>query len=466
MRRVRCSRPIALALAEGVITEATSVFDFGCGHGGDVRYLASRGISASGWDPHFAPEAPVAPADVVNLGYVLNVIEDPKERLSTLRKAFSLSNNALLVSVRVDRTLDDAAECGDGVLTEKGTFQKIFTQDEFKQYVEDGLGKRVHTAALGVGYVFNADEVEQRYIASKAFTRRLEYRTDLIEEFERDKTARRYVALANRLGRVPRPDEFSEHDQLLAAFGSQQRVERLLLGRVNPESYAGSRAERRNDMLVYLAMLRLQGITPPPYGALPAPIQADVKAIWGSYERAKKDGNEFLFSLGQPGAMKLACAASTVGKLLPGDLYVHRSAEDELPALVRVVIAAAKRIVGDLQYDVVKVGLDGRAVSFLSYPGFDEVAHPALTRSVRVYLPKASFDVRDYTGTANPPILHRKDRFVAESYARYAEFRSLTEQEEKFGLLSGGDIGFRVGWEALLKAYRLEIQGHTVKSLV
>jgi DNA phosphorothioation-associated putative methyltransferase len=451
---------VALALADGVITSATSVLDYGCGHGGDVRYLTSRGVPTAGWDPYFAPDQPRGRADVVNLGYVLNVIEDPLERVATLRAASELANNALVVSVRVDNTLDDAPEYGDGVLTGKGTFQKIYTQEEFKSYVEATLGRRVHTAALGVGYVFASEAAEQRYVAGKVFTRRLEYRADLIAEFEADATAHKYVDLANALGRIPMPVEFPEYERLLSAFGSVQRIERLLLSKINGEAYEGSRAERRNDMLVYLALLRLQSMQPPPFRALPISVQADVKAIWGSYDRAKRQGEEFLFSLGNPSAVKIACVASSVGKLLPGDLYVHKSAEEELPALVRVVIAAAKQIIGDVAYDLTKVALDGRAVSFLSYPGFNDVAHPPLMRSVRVYLPKAAFDVRDYSSVANPPILHRKDRFVTQVYPLYQQFRDLTEQEEAAGLLAGGDIGFRAGWEALLSAYRFKIEGH------
>jgi DNA phosphorothioation-associated putative methyltransferase len=463
IRRVRCSRPVALALAEGLINENTGVFDYGCGHGADVRFLTARGFRATGWDPHFAPEAAVEPADVVNLGYVLNVIEDIRERTRTLEKAFAIAKEALVIAVRVDNSLDEAEECGDGVLTGKGTFQKIYTQEEFRQYVEGTLGRRMHTGALGIGYVFRNESAEQRYVASKAFTRRLEYRTDLIASFEKDRVAKKYVRLANQLGRVPRPEEFAEFVQLLASYGSEQRVERLLLGRIDRAAYEGSRAERRNDMLVYLAMLKLQGIAAPPYRALPLAVQADVKAIWGSYERALKDGTEFLFTLGRPEAVKLACGGSTVGKLLPGDLYVHRSAEDELPALLRVVVFAAKQIIGDLSYDIVKIALDGRAVAFLSYPGFDEVAHPSLTRSVRVYLPKTSFEARDYGSYANPPILHRKDALVAENYPRYESFRALTEQEERLGLLSSGDIGFRSGWEALLSSRRLVIVGHEIR---
>jgi DNA phosphorothioation-associated putative methyltransferase len=167
--------------------------------------------------------------------------------------------------------------------------------------------------------------------------------------------------------------------------------------------------------------------------------------------------------MGVPGAIKTACSAAIVGKLLPTDLYVHRSAEDELPALVRILVLAARRLVGELTYDVVKVALDGRAVSFLSYERFDELAHPPLTRSVRVYLPKASWDVRDYETSANPPILHRKDALVTESYPLYAAFRALTESEERLELLGGSEIGFQSAWEALLASRGLVIEGHEIR---
>src|SRR5208337_1350480 len=84
IQRYRCSKPVAIALADGMISRATSVFDYGCGRGGDVQFLRSKKIQANGWDPHYYPDQSVAPADVVNLGYVLNVIEDVLERTHTL----------------------------------------------------------------------------------------------------------------------------------------------------------------------------------------------------------------------------------------------------------------------------------------------------------------------------------------------------------------------------------------------
>ncbi len=462
IRRNSCSKPIATAISDGLITRSTTVFDYGCGHGGDVHYLRSQGIEARGWDPHYFPNNEIVSADVVNLGYVLNVIENRQEREQSLRRAFELARKVLIVAVRVENALYGGDEYADGVITRRGTFQKIYKQGEFLEYIEQTLQRRPHAAALGLAYVFRDQEIEAQYVASRVFTRRLECRPDLINEFSRDRLARQYVELANKLGRVPLPEEFPEYDKLLAAFGSYQRITRLALRSINPEAFEGSRAQRREDILAYLAMLRLQGIYAPPFHKLPAPIRADIKSIWRKYTSALVEGDQFLFKMGQPEQVRMACEAAQIGKRLPNHLYVHRSAEDELPVLLRLVILAAKQVVGELPYDLVKISHDGRAVSFLMYLNFDSDPHPVLLQSVRVYLPKAEHVIRDYQGSANPPILHRKDAFVSRTYPYFEKFRRLTEQEEAAGLLSAPGIGFRLAWEQLLDSRGLRVIDHQV----
>lgn len=460
MRRHQCSRPIAAAVTDGLITKETDVFDYGCGHGGDVRYLKARGFKASGWDPHHRPKATRQPADVVNLGYVLNVIEDPGERARVLHRAFELAHRLLIVAVRVDQVPDTYTEWGDGYLTNHDTFQKLYSQAEFRTYVEEQLGTRAHVASLGIAYVFKDEELEARHLANRAFTRRLEYRTDLIEAFGRNRTAKKLVKLAQQLGRVPHPDEFDAYEELEEAFGSGQRIERLLLRAINPEAFEGSREQRREDMLTFLAMLPLQGLRPPKLKDLAPSLRRDIKAIWPSYAEARKEGLAFLYSLGQPAAVRAACNAATVGKRLPEDLYVHRSAEDELPALLRVLLFAARRIVGNLHHDLVKIATDGRAVSFLRYASFDDDPHPRLLESVRVYLPRTSYSIRTYGGSSNPPILHRKETFVGQDYPYRERFAQLTAAEEAAGLLSAPDIGRRRDWEKLLLARGYRIDEH------
>lgn len=451
-----------MALADGIVTKSTRVLDYGCGHGDDLKYLKSRKIKASGWDPHHRPGGKIAPASVVNLGYVLNVIEDPRERSSALKRAYELAEQALVVSVRVDKVPDTFTEYGDGYLTARDTFQKIYTQSEFREYVEKVAGGRAHVASLGIAYVFKDDDLEARYLASRAFTRRLEYRTDLIEEFGRNVVAKRLVRQAQKLGRVPHDEEFKGYAKLEETFGSRQRIERLLLRAIDPTAFEGSREQRREDILTYLAMVRLQGLKPPRFTALEPAVQRDVKAIWASYARTREEAEAFLFSLGSPDTVRATAKASPVGKLLPEDLYLHRSGEDELPALLRVLLFAARRIVGDFDYDIVKIALDGRAVSFLSYPSFDEVAHPALERSLRVYLPRASYSIREYGSSTNPAILHRKDAMVSPAYPLHAEFQALTEAEQALGLLAAPGIGRRADWEELLASRGVRVDGHRV----
>jgi DNA phosphorothioation-associated putative methyltransferase len=84
LSRSKLSRPVRLALEVDLINNNSSVFDYGCGQGDDLRTLSALGIKSYGWDPIYRPEERRREADVVNLGYVVNVIEDSTERVDTL----------------------------------------------------------------------------------------------------------------------------------------------------------------------------------------------------------------------------------------------------------------------------------------------------------------------------------------------------------------------------------------------
>ena len=89
--------------------------------------------AASGWDPVHRPDGERNRSPVVNLGYVVNVIEDPGERCETLRKAWALAEGILIVSARLaldGRALRHRSAFEDGILTSRGTFQKFFEQQE------------------------------------------------------------------------------------------------------------------------------------------------------------------------------------------------------------------------------------------------------------------------------------------------------------------------------------------------
>jgi len=170
MRRTSLSRPAQRLLEDGLLREDRTFFDYGCGHGGDVRLLSAMGFVSSGWDPEHAPGRELKAAEIVNLGYVLNVIQSPDDRRFALREAWRLTKGVLAVSVRLtwDRHQVAGLKQGDGIVTSAGTFQKYFEPDEFRVFVESTLGQDAVTAAPGMVYVFRSAEMAQQLVARHA----------------------------------------------------------------------------------------------------------------------------------------------------------------------------------------------------------------------------------------------------------------------------------------------------------
>jgi hypothetical protein len=81
-------------------------------------------------------------------------------------------------------------------------------------------------------------------------------------------------------------------------------------------------------------------------------------------------------------------------------------------------------------------------------------------------LPHLRVEHHDFRDSSNPPILHRKDAFVADDYPTRPRFARLTQQEERRGLLDAPlPIGRRQQWEAWLEAHDVEVRGHRVVKL-
>jgi len=161
---------MAMALQDGVIEKGTSIFDFGCGRGGDVKRLEQLGFSAKGWDPNHNADAEKISSDVVNLGFVINVIEKPAERLEALKSAWGLAQKVLVVAARPtweSRGLK-GKPFGDGILTAMNSFQKFYEQDELRVFIESTLKRPAMAAAPGIFYVFRDDAHAQKVLAQRA----------------------------------------------------------------------------------------------------------------------------------------------------------------------------------------------------------------------------------------------------------------------------------------------------------
>ena len=144
-----------------------------------------------------------------------------------------------------------------------------------------------------------------------------------------------------------------------------------------------------------------------------------------------------------------------MGKLTHEALYVHASALARVPAVLRVYEGCGRALTGTVEEGtIIKLNRQKPQVSYLSYPAFDADPHPALATVVIARLGKLDVTFRDFRDSANPPILHRKETFVAEDCPKRLTFERLTAQEERAGILSVPNIGMRDGWSAVLAAAR------------
>jgi DNA phosphorothioation-associated putative methyltransferase len=464
IRRGDFSRPVKCLLRDGLVGKDVTFFDYGCGRGEDIELLATEGVVCGGWDPAYRPDAPRTEADVVNLGYVINVIENPEERAATLRHAWGLCRQVLAVSAQVllAGRGKDLVEFGDGVLTGRGTFQKFYEQNELKSYLEAQLETEAVPAGIGTFYLFK-DEARRQQLLANRFRRREILPRRRIAELRSEETRQALEPLMEviaSLGRLPDPVEFPGAPALIERFGSLEQAFAAVQRITGPEPWESIARRRREDLLVYLALARFR--KRPALSLLPLPLQRDMKAFFGTYTRACTEADALLFKAGDASAIDEACKRSPVGKLLPDDLYLHRSALDALEPLLRIYEGCGRAYLGEVESaNVIKIHRRSGKLSYLVYPDFEDDPHPALLRCFRLNLRARQIECYDYAQSKNPPVLHRKESFLLPEDSLYGKFARLTAQEEKHGLLEDPrGIGTREGWARRLAERGFVLKGH------
>ena len=372
------SQPMQLMLRLGMVTSERSIFDYGCGQGEDVAALASQGYQAFGWDPHHAVDGRRQAADVVNLGFVLNVIEDPRERTETLKAAWGFARDALCVSVMVQGRVDTRGQRPhrDGYLTSRGTFQKYFGQQELRELVSAATGQQPLSLAPGILAAFKDKELEQEVLLrrrSRAFAvgelprpprveRVTPVRPGLRERLAAVLEALREVALS--LGRLPESDEAPSHVQaeLEAQRVAWRRAVDLLREELShDEAFAEAGKGRREDLLVHMALQQFPGS--PKYRSLPRSIQADIKAFFGSQALASAEAQRLLFSAGDRTGIRAdaetAIKAGLGGMRSNAKFRFASSTLPRLPPRLRVLVGCAEVLQGGVAgCDLVDIDLE------------------------------------------------------------------------------------------------------------
>lgn len=467
MKRRSLSRPLRLALEAGLfIPEATTFFDYGCGYGGDVERISNQGYAAQGWDPYYYSENLLREADIVNLGYVINVIEDVNERRAALLQAWQLTKQVLIVAAQV--LIDDrdrgVVAYGDGIITRRNTFQKYYQQEELKIYIDQVLEVDAIPVALGIYFVFREQQKAQEFrvsrFHSRARTPRIHKQLRKFADYEDLLTP--LMEFVTERGRLPVKGELKNEFDLKSEFRTIKSAFEVILQVTKQEDWEEISEQRRQDLLLYLALSRFSHR--PKIRELSPTMKADLKSLFGGYEQACLLADLMLGSLRDLAKVKALCKTLTVGKLLNNSLAIHISVLDSLPTLLRLYEGCASRTVGRLEEtNVIKFSFRQGKISYLFYPDFDQKAHPVLHSSMEIYLADLQVHYRDFAEEENPPILHEKDRLVSPDYPLYEKFVKLTEKEKEWGLLDNfQDIQRLKGWLKCLREHCATIKGHSL----
>jgi len=421
MARRSLSTPMQALWRHGYLAAPSTVLDYGCGRGDDLATLQSIGLEAQGWDPYFRPDGVRHEADVVNLGFVLNVIEDLDERATALRSAFGYARTVLAVSVLLGgRTAYERYRLfRDGVLTSRGTFQKYFTHTELGTYLADTLGREAVSVGPGLYFVFRSDEAEQDFLE------RRQRSTDVLaptppprstptpERPVRERTVRERPVRERPVRETPAP---------------RPRAPRPVS--TDPLDDEATRARRMGDLLVFFALNLFERRRSA--GALRAGVRADVRRLWGSLPRAEEAARTLLFSLGDPRVLEAGCtqaAREGLGYLVPGDsLQLDARLVNALPPSLRTYLGCAGKLLGEAQdADMVKIHMASGKATLLRYDDYEGAAIPLLIERVKVDLRRQQVFGFQYGENFEPQPLYLKSRYMHPAQEGYAAQRAFDD---------------------------------------
>lgn len=441
LARNNFSAPIQSLARYGFLDGSHTLFDYGCGRGDDIRGLKENGHSVAGWDPHYAPDSPIDTAHIVNLGFVINVIEDRTERMEALTRAYSLSEKLLVVSAMLaNQNALVGQRFNDGILTNRRTFQKYYTQAELKQFIEETLGEDAIAVAPGIFYVFQDKDAEQRFLIERFQSRRNVLRVPWrpaagTESLRRDRAAEKYAKYGQilealwtqwlSLGREPDKTEVTNLLELIEGFGSLGRALRFLTNLKDISLIEHARQARAQDFEVYLALNLFERRKP--YRHLDPKLQKDIKAFFGNYSMAQQAARDLLFGIADPRKIDEACtkaAEDGLGWYLPSEsLQLHTSLVERLPPLLRVYVGCTSVLYGDYRAaDLVKIHIRSGKVTLQKYDDFDNQPLPRMVERTKIKLREQDVDFYLYDKEEYiPPFLYFKSRYINEEFLNYPE---------------------------------------------
>ena len=431
--RHELSAPMKVLAKHGFLEGQYSIFDYGCGRGDDLRELEAHGLDVLGWDPNFLPDADKVNADLVNIGFVINVIEERNERMEAIQGAWALTDKLLVISAMLanESYLAKFTPYKDGIITSRNTFQKYFTQSELKMFIELSLDESAIAVAPGIYFVFKDKYLEQDYLQNRhKRTRTWEQKSKPIDIKEANtqllftkhgELFEEYWKTCLLLGRAPAKDEFSKADELIELVGTMKKAFRLCLNFYGSDDFNIAQQMRTEDLLVYFAVGHFGQRKA--YKYQPEQTKRDIKAFFDTNKNAQTLAKELLFQIADVEMIEAECleAHKTLPKSVlaeeygkPHSLTFHKQYLDLLSPLLRVYVSSALQLYGELEdIQLIKIHINSGKLTLLGYDNFEESNAPTLKERVKIKMADQDVDFFDYhLNEHSAPVLENKNEFV------------------------------------------------------
>lgn len=428
--RYELSAPMKTIAKNGFLSGDYSIFDYGCGRGDDLRELEAHGLDAIGWDPNYRPDADKTNSDIVNIGFVINVIEDQDERIEAILGAWEIADKLLVVSAMLanESYLAQFTPYKDGVITSRNTFQKYFTQAELKSYIERTIDEEPIAIAPGIFYIFKDKALEQEFLSNR---HKRSYQWQQLTEpkpVSEDQARILFTKHQELLesfwlsclayGRVPAHEEFASSEKIKEIIGSNKKALKLVTGWFGKKELEFAATMRKEDLLIYFALGLFEGRKA--YTQLSNDIKRDVKAFFDTHKIALSQAKELLFKIADVVAIESHCIA--VNKTLPASkltyendqlhsLTLHKKFIEDLPPLLRIYVGAALQLYGELDdIQLIKIHITSGKVTLLGYENFDNELTPKLRERVKIKMAEQEVDFFDYHNvTTHTTLLDKND---------------------------------------------------------
>lgn len=465
LSRSNFSAPLQALCRHGLVDPSRTFFDYGCGRGDDVRNLLTNGIDATGWDPHYAPAQEKRMADTVNIGFVINVIEDYAERSTALKSAYAYTKSVLSVAAMLSSQAPvDGRPYRDGFLSSRNTFQKYYSQSQLRDFIEHTLDEPAIAAGPGVFFVFRDKALEQRFltarygrqvksILSRGWTyERVKRRARASRHSAKQKVDREtvlfeannsaFLSLWLQCLDLGRPPEKHELDEVIAEvietqIGSLTKALRIAVKRFDIAEYDRIQRQKKSDLLVFAALQQFQKRQP--YRHLDDAVQLGIRHFYGTYASLQAAARQELFDLVNLEKIDAACKeASEKGYGWLEDshsLQLHSSHLERLPTILRIYVGCATALYGDTsEFDLIKIHIRSGKVTLMKFDDFENSALPRLQQRVKVKLKEQDLDIFLYGGEYPPTLLYHKSRFINEEFPHYFEQVEFEEKLNSLGL--------------------------------